>query len=182
MELLVQPTLTVFLRTFLALLFLLAAVPKLIHREEFFGVVRNFRLTPDWLSRPLALLLPLVELVLAAALLVQPVAHWAALATAALLIVFAVAMAINVMRGRTYIDCGCFRQGMKQPLSWLLVLRNIGLAAAAVLTAAVLPSVPAPSVLDLFVGVAAGAMATILYFSASLLSGLPDPRRAAKTS
>jgi len=120
--------------------------------------------------------------VLAAALLVQPVAHWAALATAALLIVFAVAMAINVMRGRTYIDCGCFRQGMKQPLSWLLVLRNIGLAAAAVLTAAVLPSVPAPSVLDLFVGVAAGAMAAILYFSASLLSGLPDPRRAAKSS
>lgn len=182
MELLAQPMLTVFLRSFLALLLVLAAVPKLIHREEFYGVVRNFRLTPDWLSRPLAALLPVAELAVAAALLVRPVAQGAALAAAALLIVFAVAMAINVLRGRTAIDCGCFRDGMKQPLSWLLVLRNIGLASAALLTAALLPSVPAASVPDLVAGAAAGAVAVILYFSASLLSGLPAPRRAAKPS
>lgn len=182
MDLLVQPTLTVFLRTFLALLFAIAAISKLANREEFYGVVRNFRLTPDWLSRPLAIFLPVAELAVAAGLLARPMAPSAAAAAAALLLVFAVAMAVNVLRGRTAIDCGCFRQGMKQPLSWLLVLRNVGLAAAALLVAAVLPLAPAATLPDLVTGAAAGGVAVILYISASLLSGLPAPRRAAKTS
>jgi uncharacterized membrane protein YphA (DoxX/SURF4 family) len=182
MDLLLQPTLTVFLRTFLALLFVVAAISKLQHREEFYGVVRNFRLTPDWLSRPLATLLPVAELAVAAGLLIRPLAPWAAAFAAALLLVFAVAIAVNVLRGRVAIDCGCFRQGMKQPLSWLLVLRNVALAAAALLVAAVLPAVPPAAIPDLVTGTTAGGLAMILYFSVSLLSGLPAPRRTARTS
>jgi hypothetical protein len=47
MPLLGEPVVTVFLRSFLILLFVAAALPKLRHGDEFFGVVRNFRLMPE---------------------------------------------------------------------------------------------------------------------------------------
>ena len=52
----------------------------------------------------------------------------AAVGTAALMLVYAMAMAINLLRGRAWIDCGC---GGGESLSWLLVARNGIFAAAA---------------------------------------------------
>ena len=51
-----------------------------------------------------------------------------ALPAAALLVVFAWAMAINIRRGRRAIDCGCGRSQLRQPLGWGLVVRNVVLA------------------------------------------------------
>ncbi|AGT07275.1 MauE/DoxX family redox-associated membrane protein [Paracoccus aminophilus] len=167
-----EPLLTMALRVFLALLFATAALSKLSRIEEFYGVVRNFRLLPDGLSRVVAFVLPVFELAVAVGLVIRPLAVPAAAAAAALLIVFALALAINVVRGRTYIDCGCFRQGLKQPVSWLLVGRNIVLTALALAVAYLLPSVPAAGLADGFVGLMAGVLAMVLYFSASLLGGL----------
>ena len=53
---------------------------------------------------------------------------WSAVSAASLLILFAVAMAINIRRGRRHIDCGCFQSALKQTLSWILVARNAALA------------------------------------------------------
>ena len=55
-------------------------------------------------------------------------APWTEAAAALLLSVFAVAMGINLLRGRRHIDCGCFQGTLKQPLSWTLVSRNALLA------------------------------------------------------
>ncbi|HRO15341.1 MAG TPA: MauE/DoxX family redox-associated membrane protein, partial [Paracoccus sp. (in: a-proteobacteria)] len=46
-EFLSQPTVLLFLRVFLALMFAHAALSKLGHRDEFFGVVRNFLILPE---------------------------------------------------------------------------------------------------------------------------------------
>lgn len=159
-------------RAFLALLFAVAAVGKLTAREEFYGVVRNFRLLPDGLSRLVAAVLPVVELLVAVALLVDPVAQAAALAAAALLAVFGVAIAINVIRGRTWIDCGCFRNGMKQRISWLMVLRNLVLTLLALGTAVMIPQAPEAGVLHIGTGLLASAVLMLLYFSASIIDGL----------
>src|SRR6202035_1483448 len=51
-------------------------------------------------------------------------APWAEAAAAVLLGAFAVAMGINLLRGRRQIDCGCFQGALKQPLRWTLVGRN----------------------------------------------------------
>lgn len=48
----------------------------------------------------------------------------------ALLAVFALAMGINLARGRWEIDCGCFQSGRRQSLSAGLIMRN-GLMSAA---------------------------------------------------
>ncbi|MEF9603853.1 methylamine utilization protein MauE, partial [Paracoccus sp. PXZ] len=76
----------------------------------------------------------------AAGLVMTPLAAPAAITAAGLLLVFAAALAINVLRGRTQIDCGCFRNGLKQPVSWLLVLRNLVLTGLALAVAAGLPA------------------------------------------
>jgi hypothetical protein len=82
---------------------------------------------PEFAVPAFALLLPLVEAAVAAALLFAP-PSWPEMSAALLLIVFAAAMAINILRGRRHIDCGCFQSALKQTLSWTLVARNAGLA------------------------------------------------------
>ena len=113
--------------------FIGAALAKLRHRALFPGVVANYRLLPDALVAPVAALLPLAELALGAGLIAAlfiggAFALAVGLAAAVLLLVFAVAMAVNLRRGRAHIDCGCGHPQLRQPLSWLLVGRNIVLA------------------------------------------------------
>jgi methylamine utilization protein MauE len=115
------------IRVLVALIFLTAAFGKLRHRLEFQGVVANYRLLPEAVAPAFALLLPPVEIAVAATLLFAP-SSWSATGAAALLILFALAMAINIQRGRRHIDCGCFQSALKQTLSWVLVARNVGLA------------------------------------------------------
>lgn len=112
----------------LSLVFGAAAVGKINAWGELEGVVRNYRLVPAALVMPVTWLLPPVELALAIALLVPAMRPVAAAGALVLLLAFAVAIGVNVARGRTEIDCGCFRSSLKQQLSWWLVLRNLVLA------------------------------------------------------
>ena len=172
-QVLQEPVILWALRSFLAALFASAAVSKLTAMEEFYGVVRNFRLLPDPLARLVARVLPVLELAVAVGLLVTPLALPAALTAAALLAGFGLAIAINVMRGRTAIDCGCFRNGMKQRISWAMVGRNAVLTVLALATAALLPVARAAGPADLAAGVMAGLVLILLYLSASMLGGMP---------
>lgn len=181
-DLLTEPVVTLTLRVFLALMFAIAAVSKLGHAEEFFGVVRNFRILPEGASRIVAHALPVVELAVAAGLLIRPLAVPAAFTAAGLLAVFGLALAINVMRGRTAIDCGCFRNGLKQQVSWLMVLRNAVLTAAALAVALLLPLTAPAGLAQTFVGLAAGSVAMLLYVSASMLGGLSAAQHATRMS
>src|ERR1700680_3243069 len=115
------------IRVLVAFVFLTAALGKVRHRLAFQGVVANYRLIPRIAVPAFALLLPLVETAVAAALLFAP-PSWPEVSGAALLILFAAAMAINIWRGRRHIDCGCFQSALKQTLNWILVARNAGLA------------------------------------------------------
>jgi uncharacterized membrane protein YphA (DoxX/SURF4 family) len=115
------------IRVLVALVFLTAAVGKLRHRLVFQGVVANYQLLPEIAVPAFALVLPIVEIAVAAELLFATSA-WPAMGAAALLMLFALAMAVNIQRGRRHIDCGCFQSALKQALSWILVGRNAGLA------------------------------------------------------
>lgn len=172
-QVLQEPLIHWALRSFLAALFATAALSKLTGMEEFHGVVRNFRLLPDMASRAVAMVLPVAELAVAAGLMIPALAAPAALAAAALLGVFGLAIAVNVLRGRTQIDCGCFRNGMKQRISWAMVARNAVLAAMALGAAALLPAARPGGTADLATGMLAGSVLFLLYFSASMLGGLP---------
>jgi uncharacterized membrane protein YphA (DoxX/SURF4 family) len=146
------------------LVFLQAGMMKLRHRELVPGVVANYRLLPDPVVTPVAAALPFVELALAVALmgglrLAAPIA-------AGLLVLFALAMGINIRRGRTHIDCGCGRPQLRQPLSRLLVGRNLVLAA---LLLPRLLSTDAPDLPMLALAAAGGSVLFVLYL---LFNGL----------
>jgi len=115
----------------LALVMLAAAWHKLSAPEEFVGALAAYQLIPDTVVWPVARLLPVVEALLGVGLLVPVTRQAALLGVAALVLLYAVAMGINLARGRRSIDCGC--GGAAHPLSWGLVGRNLVLAAAATL-------------------------------------------------
>ncbi len=160
------------------LVFLQAGFAKLRHRELLTGVVANYRLLPASMIAPVAMLLPPAELLLGSALLLG--AHWLAAGGAiSLLLVFAAAMAINIGRGRSQIDCGCGRSQLRQPLSWLLVGRNVALAA--LLLPRLVPG-PAASFADLAIALAGGLAVFVIFqlfnaIGALAASPLAAPRR-----
>ncbi len=108
-----------------ALLLGTAAWRKLGDLEAFAALAEDYRLLPRWLLVPAAFAIALAEATLAVLWLAAPwfrdAAWLAGTGTAALMLVYALAMAINLLRGRAWIDCGC---GGGETLSWLHVARN----------------------------------------------------------
>ncbi|MBW8301103.1 MAG: hypothetical protein K0M60_16000 [Hydrogenophaga sp.] len=119
--------------TFTVLVLLRAAWHKVTDFGTFTGYVADYWLLPEALVAPAARGLAAVEF-LAVVLLVYPATVRAgALLAVALLGLYGVAMAVNIGRGRTRIECGC--GGAAQRLSPALLVRNALLAAIAILPA-----------------------------------------------
>ena len=114
----------------IGLLLLQAAVPKALANDDFARAVHNYRLLPRWLELPIARGLPYSELVLGGALVVGLATRFAAALVAAMLLVFATAVARNLARGRR-IDCGCYSATSPRTIGWPLVAEDMLLAAMA---------------------------------------------------
>ena len=113
---------------FFGALFLAAALHKLQAPMLFYAQVDAYHLLPPagswWLSK----FLPWLELLVVVLMFVPVTATWAAWGAAALLLTYGFAMAINVVRGRGDLDCGCGTQSV--PIGWNLVVRNGCMASA----------------------------------------------------
>jgi hypothetical protein len=154
-------------------LLLLAARHKFASLRAFQAVLRDYRLLPNALVAPAAWTIPLAELLIAVAW----VATWsggvsaaaAATATAALLAGDTLAIAVNLLRGRRYVSCGCgLTGGEAEYLSWGLVLRNVMLLALAL--AATLPASAREVSAGGYAVLAAALLASVLlYLTASQL-------------
>src|SRR5215203_4000116 len=116
-------------RLVLAALFSLAGVAKLSDLKGSRKAIIDFGL-PALLASPLALLLPLAELAVGAALIPASSAWWGALGALGLLLLFVVGISINLARGRKP-DCHCFGQLYSAPAGWKTLARNGALAAVA---------------------------------------------------
>jgi hypothetical protein len=115
----------------LASLFAASAAHKLRVREQWPSMVRQYRLLPDVLAAPVAALVPLAEALAAAGLLWPRTRAAGALTAAALLLAYTGALALNLHRGRTSIDCGCFGSQRRAGIAPWMVGRNLVLAALA---------------------------------------------------
>ncbi len=164
---LASPEISIAVRTLIALVFAAAALGKMRHWGVFQGVLANYRLLPDYLVRPVTYSLPPAEAFLAGALLLGVWPPWPELAAAALLLVFAMAMSINLARGRAHIDCGCFQSALKQRLRWTLVIRNIVLAL--LLGVALWPRVGSADVRMRVEGLLAGGVLFLILQSLNIL-------------
>jgi Methylamine utilisation protein MauE len=144
----------------LCLLFASSGLHKLNQRARFAAQLGEYRILPTRLNDGAALLLMTVECGLAL-LLPWPPLHILTGAVAALLFtIYGLAIAVNLARKRTYIDCGCGDTAILLT-PWLL-LRNAVLAAAAGL----LTLAPTPrdlGVMDGLVGAFALIALIVLY-------------------
>ena len=113
----------------LALVLFGAAWHKLSEPNAFLSALAAYRLLPDRFLDVAVRAVPLLEIALGAGMLVPTTRGVALIGVAVLMLAYAGAIAVNLFRGRSYIDCGC--GGAAHPLSWGLVSRNGVLAAAA---------------------------------------------------
>ncbi|TCO69566.1 methylamine utilization protein MauE [Rhodovulum euryhalinum] len=113
--------------TFTAIFFARAAWHKAWDFWAFTGFVADYRLLPARAVVPAAGAILLIETLVVLAMLV-PGARVPGLVTGAVMVAaYGAAIAANLARGHTRIECGC--GGAPQPLGPALVVRNAGLAA-----------------------------------------------------
>jgi hypothetical protein len=102
-----------------------AAWHKFNHMAEFKLVLNGYKILPfTWVS-PASRLLMMLESLTAVALLLPGTRLMGALLAASLMLIYGGAMAINLLRGRRLLDCGCHLNSQKQPISWQAVVRNL---------------------------------------------------------
>jgi hypothetical protein len=111
--------------------FLRAAAHKFFDFSWFSHILAEYRILPAGLAMPAAGLLAVLELAVSLGLVLPQARPVAAAGAAGLLLLYAAAIAVNLLRGRSRIDCGC--GGAGQGLSWFLVARNVALTALALI-------------------------------------------------
>lgn len=126
-------------RLSLALMFLGAGLAKLREPHQFAAAVRRYEVLPAFAVGPTARVVPLAEVAASLLLVLGVLPVLTTTLLGFLLIAFAVAMAINLVRGRQ-IDCGCYGAAQSVPISWGLVARNCLLAGAAAAAAFFMPT------------------------------------------
>ncbi|AFT68451.1 Methylamine utilization protein MauE [Alloalcanivorax dieselolei B5] len=147
------------LSLFMLFIFLRALLHKVSDFTEFQGFVADYRLLPHTLVTPASVLLLVLEALIVIGLLFNPSRAFALYLAAALLSLYAAAMGVNLLRGRTRVECGC--GGIPQPLHHSLVLRNAILVIAALTAVAWLQPL---SGLDQAAVVFPAALVTLLLF------------------
>ncbi|MCE7998335.1 MAG: methylamine utilization protein MauE [Rhodobiaceae bacterium] len=119
-----DPVFDIAIRGALAALLLVAAWHKLRDPIGFWQAVSGYQLLRENLEKPLARLIPLVEIALALSLVVFTSSSLPLVTVMALWLVYGSGIAVNLLRGRTELDCGCGGIGADQTIHWGLVARN----------------------------------------------------------
>lgn len=151
-----------------ALLFGLGAAHKIRNRQETQQTIERYEVLPRRLAAAASLIVPFAEGLIALGLLCGTTREIAAGGGAALLLVYAFAMSVNLYRGRRDLDCGCSFGRSGQTISEYLVVRNALLSG--MLLMAVLPvSTRDLGAVDAFAIVAGLLSASLLYATANTL-------------
>ena len=111
-----------------ALLFAWAAYLKLRNMRAFTAVLDHYRLVPRGLLPIAAHLVPLGEAAIAVFLLLPRDRASAAIMGSGMCLLYALAIGINLKRGRRDLDCGCLGPLKRRPISRWMLWRNLALA------------------------------------------------------
>jgi len=169
----IDPAVGALLAGAFALLFASAAFHKLLDLGRFTAAFRAYEVVSPALGA-LSLLVPLLELAIAAALLATRSRSGAAAAGATLLLAYAAAIAINLGRGRRDLDCGCGGPRERRPIGAWMVWRNVLLAT--MLAALLLPwTQRALGPADALTIGAGTVVAALIYMCVEVLLGRPAP-------
>ena len=111
------------LRVILGLIFIYSGIIKIIDTSGFSNSIYNYKLLPDFLINLLAIILPWIELITGLLLLLGITIKENALIINTLLIIFILAIIINLFRGLD-INCGCFGTGNGTKIGITKIIEN----------------------------------------------------------
>ncbi len=111
-------------RILLGGVFLWASWDKILDPAAFAQAIANYQIVPSTIGNPVALVLPWVELVSGACLILNRWTRGSALVAAVLMVVFMSALGYNIYRGID-VNCGCFTLDEAAPGNmWLYLVRD----------------------------------------------------------
>jgi uncharacterized membrane protein YphA (DoxX/SURF4 family) len=117
--------LTLLCRLILGSIFIYASLDKIAHPDQFARIIFNYHLLPGYLVNLTALILPVAEFVAGVCIITGTLYLGARNFLVILLLVFMVAIGINVVRG-VDLECGCFTVSSKaKSASLQLLLRDL---------------------------------------------------------
>lgn len=125
-------------RVVLGGLLIVAGALKVGHAADLAAAIAGFRLLPPGIVAPMALVLPIFEIVLGLYLVVGLLARITAIAAAVQFVVYAGAIASAILRGIPA-NCGCFGPNDAAKADWLHVGFDLALAALALVIAVAAP-------------------------------------------
>ncbi|MFO7785568.1 MAG: MauE/DoxX family redox-associated membrane protein [Desulfatiglandales bacterium] len=120
-------------RLILGVVFIYAAIDKIIHPAAFAEVVYNYQILPDYLINLTALVLPWLELVVGIFLVLGLFREGSVFIVTGLMVAFLSAMIFNLARGLD-IHCGCFSSAVGNtngaPMAWYVIRDGLFLVPA----------------------------------------------------
>ena len=124
----VDPAVGALVLLWIALLFVSAAIHKVRDLRRFEEIFTAYGLVPLPAAWRPARIVPVLEVLVAAGLLLAATRRVAVFAGIALLSAYAVAIAVNLRRGRRDLACGCGGPDERRPIAPWMVWRNVLLA------------------------------------------------------
>lgn len=117
------------LRLVVGVLFVLAGYPKIINPVHFSAVIAEYQLLPESIVPFVAVVLPWLEFLCGAMLVLNVFAQSNALIMMVLLVIFTIGVTNNLLRGVIH-DCGCFELldgwlGFQEEISVSTILRDL---------------------------------------------------------
>jgi uncharacterized membrane protein YphA (DoxX/SURF4 family) len=125
---------TLAVRTLVGALFVFAGAVKVGHFDDLAAAIAGFRILPEAVIAPLAVLLPFFEIGVGIYLILGLFTRGAAIVAAIQLALYAAAIASAVIR-HIPANCGCFGPQDRAPADWPHVLADLALAAICALIA-----------------------------------------------
>lgn len=167
-----DPLLSLVVKVGIAVLFAAAAWHKASNLPQTGAVIAAYRIIPRGMSQLAAPALVAVELAVAAVSLFSSLGLHAA---AIMLITYAVAISLNIVRKNDRIDCGCLGFGVVAPrLKWAMVARNFALGCLAEFFAVATTSGRDLVWIDFLSLAFAIAVLALLYAAHEAVIALPD--------
>ena len=114
-------------RLIVGAVFVYASLDKIMHPEGFAKAVHNYKILPGSMVNIVAIILPWIELLCGAALILGTKVEGASFIIGAMLVVFLVAVTSTLIRGIS-IDCGCFTSSAHgRKAGWELLVQDTAL-------------------------------------------------------
>jgi hypothetical protein len=108
-----------------AFVFAHAATHKVLDYTRHVGIVADYRVMPAWFVPLLAPLVIILEYAAAILALLPATRPTGLILAAGLLLAYLFSIGLNLLRGRTSIDCGCGWGSQAHPISGWLLIRNL---------------------------------------------------------